>query len=172
MPKKSYTVITFGTYDLFHLGHLRIIERARALADRKGAEQGVPGILVVGVSSDSLTQYKKLQLPIVPESERLLIIRALKHVDACFLEESLDLKCSYIEQFNADCLVMGDDHAGRFAEVESMECTRVFLPRTTDISTSERLQFIRGSVSGVNSQFQLQKQREREEEIYLSREEL
>jgi cytidyltransferase-like protein len=142
MSKSNYTVITFGTYDLFHLGHLQIIERARAIADMEGAKRGVPGVLVVGVSSDKLTQYKKKRTPIVPETERLRIVAALKAVDCFFLEESLELKCAYVEQFCADCLVMGDDHIGRFEEVEILGCSRVFLPRTSNISTTERLELI------------------------------
>lgn len=142
---KKYTVITFGTYDLFHLGHLRIIERAREVADREGARRGIPGSLVVGVSSDQLTRDKKIQPPIVPESERLQVIGALRAVDACFLEERLDLKCAYIKQFEADCLVMGDDHTGRFSEVEACGCCRIFLERTMDISTTSRIEGIRVS---------------------------
>jgi len=163
MSKNSYTVITFGTYDLFHLGHLRIIERAREIADREGAQRGVPGLVVVGVSSDKLTQHKKLHLPVVPESERLQIISALKAVDDCFLEESLGLKCTYIQEYNADCLVMGDDHTDRFVEVESFGCTRVFLPRTSDISTTERLQSIRGEIKNKVQQIVRQSH---EAEIY------
>jgi len=136
---ETYTVITFGTYDLFHVGHQRVIERARDVAEREAAKRGLKARLVVGVSSDALNRKKKVQNTIVPGNERLVIVAALKVVDNVFFEESLELKCEYVKQFAANCLVMGDDHAGRFGEVEEHGCARVFLPRTAGISTTERV---------------------------------
>src|SRR6059036_1822745 len=72
------TVITFGTFDVFHVGHLRVIERAAALGDR----------LVVGVSADELNFRKKGRAPVFSQQERLEIVAALKPVDAVFVEES------------------------------------------------------------------------------------
>src|SRR3954465_11707675 len=73
------TVITFGTFDVFHVGHLRIIERAASYGDR----------LVVGVSADALNRVKKAREPVFSEGERLAIVAALKPVDEVFVEESL-----------------------------------------------------------------------------------
>ena len=98
MPR---TVITFGTYDVFHVGHLRMIERAAALGDR----------LVVGVSADALNLSKKGREPVFSQVERMAIVGALRMVDEVFVEESLELKRDYIEQFHADVLVMGDDRS-------------------------------------------------------------
>ena len=98
--KKQTTVITFGTFDVFHYGHLRIIERAAELGDR----------LVVGVSSDALNYRKKQLSPTVSEDHRMEIVRNLKYVDEVFLEESLELKRHYCQKYNADILVMGHDH--------------------------------------------------------------
>src|SRR5690606_1106505 len=95
-------VITFGTFDMFHIGHLNILERARAMGTS----------LVVGVSSDALNYSKKSRYPICNQDSRTRIISALSCVDEVFLEESLELKADYIKQFNADLLVMGDDWAG------------------------------------------------------------
>ena len=92
-------VITFGTFDVFHIGHLRILERARAFGDT----------LVVGVSTDALNHAKKGRYPVYTQDERCEIIRALRCVDEVFLEESLDLKRHYLRQYRADVLVMGDD---------------------------------------------------------------
>src|SRR5918998_127295 len=100
------TVLTFGTFDVFHVGHLRVIERAAALGDR----------LVVGVSADALNVAKKGREPVFSQAERLAIVAALKPVDEVFVEESLELKRHYIEQYAADVLVMGDDWKGRFDE--------------------------------------------------------
>src|SRR5512139_1287556 len=117
------TVITFGTFDVFHVGHLRVIERAAALGDR----------LVVGVSADELNLRKKGREPVFSQSERLAIVAALKPVDAVFVEESLEHK--------ADVLVMGDDWSGRFDEFEDI-CEVVYLPRTPAISTTALIEKI------------------------------
>lgn len=125
------TVITFGTFDVFHVGHLRVIERAAELGDR----------LVVGVSADALNVRKKGREPVFSEGERLAIVAALKPVDEVFLEESLELKRDYIERFGADVLVMGDDWKGRFDEL-SDACEVVYLPRTPAISTTALIEKI------------------------------
>ena len=125
------TVITFGTFDVFHLGHLRVIERAAALGDR----------LVVGVSADALNLRKKGREPVFSQGERMAIVGALRMVDEVFVEESLELKRAYIEQFGADVLVMGDDWAGRFDELGDV-CEVVYLPRTPAISTTARIEKI------------------------------
>lgn len=119
-------IITFGTYDLFHIGHLNVIRRARALGDR----------LVVGVSSDALNFSKKGAYPVFPEADRLAIISSLRQVDEVFLEESLELKADYIRQHQAQVLVMGDDWAGRFDHLRAL-CDVVYLPRTEGISTTQ-----------------------------------
>lgn len=127
----STTVITFGTFDVFHVGHLRMIERAAALGDR----------LVVGVSADALNEQKKGRLPVFSEQERLDIVAALKPVDQVFLEESLELKRDYVLQYGADILVMGDDWAGKFDELEDV-CQVKYLGRTPSISTTELIEKI------------------------------
>ena len=129
------TVVTFGTFDVFHVGHLRVIERAAALGDR----------LVVGVSADELNMRKKGRVPVFSESERLTIIAALKPVDAVFLEESLERKRDYLIEHGADVLVMGDDWAGKFDEFNDV-CEVVYLPRTPAISTTALIEKISGSL--------------------------
>ncbi len=133
MPGMARTVITFGTFDVFHVGHLRVIERAAALGDR----------LVVGVSADALNLRKKGREPVFSERERMAIVAALKPVDEVFLEESLELKRDYIEKFSADVLVMGDDWKGRFDEMGDV-CEVVYLPRTPAISTTALIEKISG----------------------------
>lgn len=121
----STTVITFGTFDVFHVGHLRVIERAAALGDR----------LVVGVSADALNEAKKGRAPVFSQAERLEIVAALRVVDAVFVEESLELKRDYILEHKADILVMGDDWAGKFDEFNDI-CEVHYLKRTPAISTT------------------------------------
>lgn len=127
------TVLTFGTFDVFHVGHLRVIERAAALGDR----------LVVGVSADALNVAKKGREPVFSQGERLAIVGALKFVDEVFVEESLELKRHYIETYGADVLVMGDDWSGRFDEFQDI-CEVVYLPRTPAISTTALIEKISG----------------------------
>jgi len=119
------TVITFGTFDVFHIGHLHILNRARMLGDR----------LVVGVSSDQLNRQKKSRTPLYDEQARLQIIGALKCVDAVFLEHALELKRAYIRQHQASILVMGDDWKGRFDDLRDT-CQVIYLPRTPSVSTT------------------------------------
>lgn len=124
-------VITFGTFDMFHVGHLRLLERARALGDW----------LAVGISTDNLTLAKKQRPPIHGEAERLAIVRALRMVDLVFREESLEAKRSYIKVYRADVLVMGDDWKGRFDDLRDV-CRVEYLPRTPSISTTVTIERI------------------------------
>lgn len=133
MPDKPRTVITFGTFDVFHVGHLRVIQRAAALGDR----------LVVGVSSDALNMSKKGRTPVFPENERMEIVAALSVVDQVFREDSLELKRDYIVEHEADVLVMGDDWAGKFDEFKDV-CEVVYLSRTPAISTTAVIERISG----------------------------
>ncbi|MGI9373261.1 MAG: adenylyltransferase/cytidyltransferase family protein [Hyphomicrobiales bacterium] len=121
-------VITFGTFDLFHLGHVRLLARAKAL----GAH------LTVGISTDQFSAQKKGRKPIYNQHERMEILMACKAVDACFFEEAMELKRDYIVQSKADMLVMGDDWAGEFDEFSDI-CAVTYLPRTTGVSTTELL---------------------------------
>lgn len=124
-PKRYRRVITFGTFDLLHVGHVRIVQRAAALGDE----------LYVGVSSDALNHRKKGRFPIYTEADRMEIVRGLKGVTDVFLEESLEQKREYVLRWRADCLVMGDDWKGRFDELSDV-CDVVYLPRTEHISTT------------------------------------
>ena len=128
----SKTVITFGTFDVFHVGHLRILERSREFGDR----------LVVGVSTDKLNESKKGRLPVYPQDERRQIVAALKCVDLTFYEDSLEEKEQYITEHGAQVLVMGDDWAGKFDHLSSC-CEVIYLPRTPAISTTEVIEKIR-----------------------------
>ncbi|EOY1445930.1 adenylyltransferase/cytidyltransferase family protein [Escherichia albertii] len=125
-------IITFGTFDVFHVGHVNILERAASLGD----------YLIVGVSSDELNYSKKQRYPIYPQKDRIKIISSLKFVNEVFIEESLDKKLEYIKTYNADILVMGDDWVGRFDWVKS-DCEVIYLPRTPSISTTEIIEVVK-----------------------------
>lgn len=103
-------VITFGTFDVFHIGHVNILERAKELGT----------YLIVGVSSDLLNINKKGRPPIYSQKDRMKIVGSLHCVDEVFLEESLELKGEYIKKYNADILVMGNDWEGKFDHYSSL----------------------------------------------------
>ena len=128
------TVITFGTFDILHIGHINILRRARAMGDR----------LVVGVSSDELNFAKKGRYPVYPQAERCELVGVVRYVDEVFLEESLERKREYIERYRADVLVMGDDWQGRFDGFSDI-CRVVYLPRTPSISTTSIIEVVKSS---------------------------
>lgn len=132
MANKMVTVLTFGTFDVFHVGHLRILERAASLGDR----------LIVGVSSDALNISKKGRPPVFSENERMSIVAALRFVDEVFLEESLEKKREYLLQHQASVLAMGDDWRGRFDEFSDI-CQVVYFERTPAVSTTAIIEKIR-----------------------------
>ena len=125
-------VITFGTFDVFHVGHLRILERARALGD----------CLIVGISTDELNIRKKGRAPVFTQGERVDIVSALRCVDEVFLEESLELKRDYLRRYRASILAMGDDWAGKFDEFRDI-CEVVYFDRTPAVSTTAVIEKIR-----------------------------
>ena len=127
-------VITFGTFDVFHIGHLNILQRCKELGDK----------LIVGVSTDALNIQKKQRRPIICQEQRLRIVNNIKGVTSAFFEESLDKKRQYIIEHHADVLVMGDDWKGKFDEFNDV-CNVVYLPRTPSISTTAIIEFVKKS---------------------------
>ncbi|MFT8897698.1 MAG: adenylyltransferase/cytidyltransferase family protein [Acetobacter sp.] len=119
------TVLTYGTFDLFHIGHVRLLQRASALGER----------LYVGVSSDAFNALKGKN-SIIPYEQRAAIVAAIKEVDGVFPEENWTQKKSDIERLKADILVMGSDWEGRFDDLNTI-CNVHYLPRTEDISTTD-----------------------------------
>jgi glycerol-3-phosphate cytidylyltransferase len=128
----SQRVITFGTFDVFHIGHVNILERAKQQGD----------YLIVGVSSDELNFKKKQRYPIYSQADRIKILESLRFVDEVFVEESLELKAEYIQQAKADIFVMGDDWAGKFDDMEQY-CEVRYLARTPSISTTEIIEVVK-----------------------------
>mgnify|MGYP000544968381 CR=1 FL=1 len=125
-------IITFGTFDVFHVGHVNILERAASLGD----------YLIVGVSSDKLNFNKKGRYPIYNQEDRWHIKNSHRVVNDVFIEESLEQKKEYIIQYEADILVMGDDWAGRFDWVNDI-CDVIYLPRTPSVSTTEIIEVVK-----------------------------
>ncbi|WP_414829204.1 adenylyltransferase/cytidyltransferase family protein [Alteromonas sp. H39] len=125
-------IITFGTFDVLHIGHIRILKRAKAHGDH----------LTVGLSSDELNFSKKGRNPIYSFDARLELLSSLRFVDEVFKEESLEQKRVYIIKHHADVLVMGNDWEGRFDEFNDI-CEVIYLPRTPSVSTTEIIEIIK-----------------------------
>lgn len=119
------TVITYGTFDLLHVGHIRILERARALGD----------YLVVGLSTDAFNA-RKGKLAIYNYEARREILEALQVVDEVIPESNWSQKRRDIKQKNARLLVMGDDWTGQFDDLSDI-AEIFYLPRTEAVSTTE-----------------------------------
>lgn len=126
------TVITFGTFDVFHIGHLNILQRASALGER----------LIVGISSDALNIEKKQRAPVYSQQDRMAIVSQIKGVDEVFLEESLEAKAGYLRQYQAQILVMGDDWKGRFDHFSDL-CEVVYFARTPSVSTTSIIEVVK-----------------------------
>ena len=125
-------VITFGTFNVFHVGHVNLLTRAHDLGDT----------LIVGVSTDELSFAKKGRYPVYRQEHRLQIVASLDCVDEVFYEHSLELKRQYLLEHRADILVMGDDWHGRFDEFRDIVDVR-YLPRTEEVSTTDIIHQIR-----------------------------
>ncbi len=140
MSPSQITILTFGTFDVFHLGHLRILQRAKELGDR----------LIVGISTDTLNFSKKDRYPVYSQEERLEIVTSIRYVDEVFFEESLEKKADYLKKYNADILVMGDDWKGKFDHFGNI-CKVIYLPRTPSISTTEVIEKIQNPYRTYNA---------------------
>lgn len=121
----SKTVITYGTFDLLHVGHIRLLKRLKALGD----------YLIVGVSTDAFNAQKG-KASIYPFEERRDIIASIGIVDKVIAEEHWAQKATDVECYSVDILAMGDDWAGKFDDLSS-DVEIVYLPRTEGISTTD-----------------------------------
>jgi len=119
------TILTYGTFDLFHIGHVRLLKRAAALGDK----------LYVGISSDEFNAGKGKK-SILSYEHRAEIVEAVRYVDGVFPENNWDQKVDDIKRLKADVFVMGDDWRGKFDELKA-HCDVTYLERTEGISTTE-----------------------------------
>jgi len=121
MPKR---ILTYGTFDYLHIGHINILRRAKALGD----------YLVVGLSTDEFNWLKHKQSHSSFE-ERKAILEAIRYVDLVIPEATWEQKPNDIRNHAIDIFVMGDDWAGKFDSLRE-HCELVYLPRTQNISTT------------------------------------
>ncbi|MGO1923616.1 MAG: glycerol-3-phosphate cytidylyltransferase [Jeotgalicoccus sp.] len=118
-------VITYGTFDLLHTGHINILRRAKDLGD----------YLIVAVSTDEFNMLKHKEAYHSFE-ERKQILEAIKYVDEVIGEDTWDQKTKDVKKYNIDTFVMGNDWEGEFDFLKDY-CDVVYLPRTSGISTTK-----------------------------------
>ena len=118
-------VITYGTYDLLHYGHIALLKRARALGD----------FLMVALSSDEFNAGKGKQAYFSYE-ERKVMLEAIRYVDLVVPEMTWGQKTEDIAKYGIDVFVMGDDWNGEFDDQLKGLCEVVSLPRTPEVSTT------------------------------------
>ena len=129
---KKYKIgYTTGVYDMFHIGHLNILKRAKEQCD----------YLIVGVTTDALCYARKQKYPIIPESERMAIVAEMKCVDQVVPQEDMD-KLAAVKRYHADAVFVGSDWKGTDAwnryekEFAEVGCKVVYLDHTDGISST------------------------------------
>lgn len=121
------TVITYGTFDLLHYGHIELLRRAKELADG--------GKLIAAVSTNEFNAIKGKKSH-MPYAKRKELVEAIRYVDEVIPEENWEQKSSDVKKHGVDIFVMGDDWAGKFDELKQF-CEVVYLARTPTISSTE-----------------------------------
>ena len=123
-------VITYGTFDVLHYGHVNLLKRAKALGD----------YLIVALSSDEFNVIKNKKSYYTYE-QRKMILEACRYVDLVIPENDWEQKINDIQKYQADIFVMGDDWKGKFDFLRDY-CEVVYLPRTPDVSSSQTKDFL------------------------------
>ncbi len=124
MKATPTTAITYGTYDLFHIGHVNLFRRIKERWDR----------LIVAVSTDEFNALKG-KISAVPFTDRIELVRACRYVDLAIPETGWAQKPDDIRRYHVDAFVMGDDWQGKFDDLKPL-CEVVYLPRTQGVSSS------------------------------------
>ena len=119
-------VITYGTFDLLHYGHINLLRRARALGD----------YLIVALSTDEFNWNEKHKKCYFTYAERKMMLEAIRYVDLVVPEENWEQKNTDVVKYGADVFVIGDDWKGKFDFLKD-KCEVVYLPRTPEISTTQ-----------------------------------
>ena len=119
-------VITYGTFDLIHYGHINLLKRAKELGD----------YLIVALSTDEFNWNSKNKKCYFTYEERERLLEAIRYVDLVIPEENWEQKVTDVQLYKVDTFVMGDDWEGKFDFLKDY-CKVVYLPRTPEISTTQ-----------------------------------
>ena len=119
-------VITYGTFDLLHYGHINLLRRAKALGD----------YLIVALSTDEFNWREKQKKSYFSYDERKAMLEAIRYVDLVIPEENWGQKKTDVEKYHVDVFVIGDDWTGQFDFLRD-QCEVVYLPRTPELSTTK-----------------------------------
>ena len=138
---RMITIITYGTFDLLHVGHINLLRRARALGDQ----------LIVGLSTDEFNQKMKNKTSIAPYHDREMVLQSLRFVDMVIPETGWDQKPLDIQKYGVKKFVMGDDWQGHFDQLKEY-CEVVYLARTENISTTHIKKLVQSMASGKVAQ--------------------
>lgn len=133
------TVLTYGTFDVVHIGHINLLRRARELGDR----------LVVGLSTDEFNN-KKHKSSLLNYENRKVVLEAIRFVDLVIPETTWEQKADDVKRHQVTTFVMGDDWAGKFDFLRE-SCDVVYLPRTAEISSSEIKETLVSSARSANT---------------------
>ena len=119
-------VITYGTFDLLHYGHINLLKRAKALGD----------YLIVALSTDEFNWNSKQKKCYFTYEQRKQLLEAIRYVDLVIPENNWEQKTQDVKEFKVDTFVMGNDREGKFDFLKD-QCEVVYLPRTPEISTTQ-----------------------------------
>ena len=119
-------VITYGTFDLLHYGHINLLRRAKSLGD----------YLIVALSTDEFNENEKKKKSYFTYEQRKQLLEAIRYVDLVIPEEDWEQKISDIKEFRIDTFVLGNDWEGKFDYLKEY-CEVVYLPRTPEVSTTQ-----------------------------------
>ncbi len=120
-------VITYGTFDLLHYGHINLLKRAKAMGD----------YLIVALSTDDFNFIQKQKKSCFTYDQRKALLEAIRYVDLVIPEDSWDQKTSDIHEYHIDIFVMGNDWEGKFDYLKDEGCEVVYLERPPEISTTQ-----------------------------------
>ncbi len=120
-------VITYGTFDLLHYGHINLLRRAKALGD----------YLIVVLSTDEFNLNEKGKRSYFSYEERKSLLESIRYVDLVIPEENWEQKRTDMHEYRVDVFVMGDDWEGKFDYLREEGVEVVYLPRTKEISTTQ-----------------------------------
>ena len=120
-------VITYGTYDLLHYGHINLLQRAKALGD----------YLIVALSTDEFNWKEKQKKSYFTYEQRKALVESIRYVDLVIPEESWEQNVTDAHEYHVDVFVIGDDWTGKFDFLKDEGVEVVYMPRTPEISTTQ-----------------------------------